>query len=457
MARTRTHAAELARLLNAAPLPVYALDDRLVIVFCNEACLAWVGLPAEELLGRRCAYHSGPAASPADAAADGLCPPPEAVSGGHTVALVAAVDATGRVRRRRARFLSLGSDAAAPGGVVAVVDGADLPEGDLAPGPDAPSPESAWLHEQVRSFRVQAAARVRADRLIGEGLVMRRVRAQIEAAAACRASVLLVGPKGSGRQHAAQAVHYAADPALRGPIVPLACSVLAGELVQSTVAALAARHRVAPGGPRATLLLNDVDHLPGDSQGPLAAVLAARGFPLRVISTSSAPLMDLAGGGAMREDLAALLSTLVIALPPLAQRREDLPLLAQAFVEEINARGGKQLRGFSSEALDRLDAYPWPGNLDELAQVAAEAHQRAEGPEIAAADLPKRIRLAAEAEARPRRVEETIVLDEFLARVERELVRRALAHSKGNKAKAARLLGVTRPRLYRRMVQLGLA
>ena len=143
-------------------------------------------------------------------------------------------------------------------------------------------------------------------------------------------------------------------------------------------------------------------------------------------------------------------------MPPLAQRREDLPLLAQLFLEELNARGGKQVGGFTPEALDRLDAYPWPGNLDELAQVVAEAHERAGGPEIARgrsarADPPGGRRGGASAPH-----EETIVLDEFLAAIERELIRRALARAKGNKAKAARLLGMTRPRLYRRMVQLGL-
>ena len=177
---------------------------------------------------------------------------------------------------------------------------------------------------------------------------------------------------------------------------------------------------------------------------------------MRLIATAEQSLLELARRGRCREDLAALLSTIAIELPPLAQRREDLPLLAQLFLEEANARGGKQLGGFSPEALDRLDGYSWPGNLDELAQTVAESHARAEGPLVQAEDLPERLRWAAETILRPRRKDETIVLDEFLGRIERELIRRALARAKGNKAKAARLLGLTRPRLYRRMVLLGL-
>ena len=179
--------------------------------------------------------------------------------------------------------------------------------------------------------------------------------------------------------------------------------------------------------------------------------------PLRLISTAAAPLVDLPPRGLYREDLAAMLSTITIELPPLAKRRDDLPLLAQALLEEQNARGGRQLGGFSSEALDRLCAYSWPGNVAELAQVVAESHARASGTLIARDDLPERLRLAAEAAAHPRRKEEPIQLDEFVARIERELIRRALARAKGNKTKAARLLGLNRPRLYRRMVQLGLA
>ena len=152
-----------------------------------------------------------------------------------------------------------------------------------------------------------------------------------------------------------------------------------------------------------------------------------------------------------------MLSTITIELPPLAKRREDLPLLTQALLEQLNARGERQIGGFSSEAIDRICAYAWPGNVAELAQVVSECHARAARHADWCEELPERLRLAAEAAARPRRKEEPIQLDEFVAHIERELIRRALARAKGNKAKAARLLGLNRPRLYRRMVQLGLA
>ena len=103
-----------------------------------------------------------------------------------------------------------------------------------------------------------------------------------------------------------------------------------------------------------------------------------------------------------------------------------------------------------------MAGYSWPGGLDELSAVVQAAHQAATGPEITADDLPLAIRQADQLARHPAPQEESIVLDELLAKVERELIDRALSRARGNKAKAARLLGLTRPRLYRRMVQLGL-
>jgi DNA-binding NtrC family response regulator len=327
-------------------------------------------------------------------------------------------------------------------------------------------PAAIDLHEQVAQFRTEAAGRCRADRLVGESPEMRLARAQIEVALQSRRSVLLVGPPGSGRQHVAAAIHYGTDPQFpvseaslslsSGSLVPLSCSLLGAELIRSTLVALTNVDAAGDQpGPR-TLLLNDADEVPAAVQSELAAVLAGRSFPLRLIATAGRGLMDLARIGQYSAELAGVLSTITIELPGLAERRRDVPLLAQLFLEEANAQGGRQLGGFTAEALDLLDAYPWPGNVDELVLTVAQAHRQAEGPLIGADDLPERIHLAVDAATYPARAEETIVLDEFLARVETELIERALARAKGNKAQAARLLGMTRPRLYRRLVQLGL-
>ena len=367
--------------------------------------------------------------------------------------------------------------------VVAVVDAVDLGESDAPPteGPnDTALAETAELHRRVREFYHATASQYRLDRLIGDSAAIRLVRRRVELASAARvsatrvsatrasatrASVLIVGPPGSGRQHVARTIHYAQDNSNthHGPaaydtdssLIPLACSVLGPDLIRSTVAALAAASSGEGTRPR-TLLLGEAERLPLEVQAELAAIFSGKTFLPRIIATSTQPLDDLAQKGQFREDLAAILGTIVIELPPLAQRRMDIPLLAQMFVERENADGGKQIGGLSAEAIDCLDGYDWPGNVDELAMIIAEAHGNAAAAMILPNDLPKRIHLAAHAAAHPHRPLETIVLDEFLAQIERELIERAMKQAKGNKAKAARMLGLGRPRLYRRLIQLEL-
>ena len=179
-------------------------------------------------------------------------------------------------------------------------------------------------------------------------------------------------------------------------------------------------------------------------------------FDLRTVVTSQQRLLDLSHDKQFHQPLALALSTLEIALPPLAERRQDIPFLAQQFIEDANAAGARQLSGLTTEALDQLCALPWQGDTDELAEVIQQACQAADGPRIEVGDLPKRVRLLTSAAAHPPPAPDEIIrLDEFLAEIEGELIRRALDRAQGNKAKAARLLGVNRARLLRKLDQVG--
>ena len=458
MARPRSKTLALGKLLDSASRPIYVLDEEYSLVFCNSACLEWVGHSADELLGERCRYHSDPEVTEVEATAAGLCPPPAAMTGRQLTGTVVKIDhQSDRLSRRRARFIPLANDPEDAAGLIVLVDGEDLPDTDFAAAePATDQPETDWLHERVRAFRRELGDRYRVDRIVGDSPAMRKVRAQVALASKSKTGVLIVGPAGSGRQHVARSIHYGDDSQSAGALIPLACGLLGEELIHSTVATLATKDPRPENAGRSTLLLNDVDQLPLGIQGELSRVLAEKTFPLRLIATTADGLADAVRQGKLRNDLASLLSTIVVELPPLAERREDLPALLQLFAERLNAGGEKQVAGFSPETLDMLDAHEWKGNLDELARVVAESHENAEGVWIAPNDLPERILLGAEAAAHPPRKEETIVLDEFLARIEGELISRALAQAKGNKTKAAHLLGMTRPRLYRRLVQLGL-
>ena len=137
-------------------------------------------------------------------------------------------------------------------------------------------------------------------------------------------------------------------------------------------------------------------------------------------------------------------------------RLEDLPLVAQSFLESSNRDHPKQVGGIHDEALDCLCLYSWPGDLRELREVMHLAHESCRGRLITFTDLPPVIHHAGKTAALSQQAQEKIVLDEFLAAIERELILRALKQADGNKAEAARLLGMTRARLYRRLVQLDL-
>ena len=451
-------AGEVHALFERASQPIYVVDERRRLVFLNRACAEWLGVGPDDLLGRECRYHSVSAAEYPDALVAALCPPPEALAGrpaSGTIVVPAASHAAQPhdAEQRNAVFVPLSVGDKTMRAVVVLVERPGAREACI--GEEHFSRVSQVLHERLAEVRRQWGGRYTIDRLLGTSPAIERARKQAMLASGSDVAVLIVGPAGSGRQHVARTIHLQRWDEPRPPLVPLACSLLGADLLQSTLEALARSDAAGPtSGGRGTLLLNEVDQLPVELQRVLSENLVGR-FPLRVMATSHRRLEELVAEGTFDERLACALGTLVIELPPLADRSEDVELLAQAALEEQNAAGEKQLQGFSEEAMDRLVAYAWPGNVDELFDVVRQAHREASGPLVEEPDLPLAVRMVHGVAPRPR--ETTIVLDNFLREIEIELIQRAMQQSKGNKAKAARLLGMTRPRLYRRLEQLGLA
>jgi len=457
---SRSIASELLRQLDSSSVPLYLFDEERRLVFANRACADWTGVPVERLVGQIGSYTStthGQESAPVDR----LCPPPEVFGGQPARGFVYAVLQDGRLRRRSADFHPLDQGrGAAP--VLVVCGAANLGDDELvSPGGTFHSRAGAdddpqLLHDRVARFHQDQRDRYRLDRLVGDSPAMQVVRAQVRAAIASRANVTVVGPPGSGREHLARLLHYSRGNGSQNKpaetLVPLDCRVLTDEVLAAAADALSAKGRTEA----ATVLLLHLETLPREIQPELVRLFLHRFPNLRLLSTSNAAPDVLGTEERLHVQLAAALNTLVVRLPPLSERRRDIPLLTQQLIEELNARGGKQLRGCAPEAMDALVSYAWPGNLQELRDFVTEAYNRAEGTEITFADLPRRLSYAAEAGHRPTRADETIVLEGFLAGVERELIARALKQARGNKARAARFLGLTRPRLYRRMVQLGM-
>jgi DNA-binding NtrC family response regulator len=450
MSSPRSSSQDLTRLFNSLSQPIALIDDERRIVFVNKACAQWLGVSPADVTGRIARYQSG-GGDAAERAADALCPPPEVLHGRRVTGAIAKPGADSQSNAGHAEFVPLGGDDGQAVGVLILIDLSPLKPA------EAPLPtedEAVQLHEAVRRLRQEMAQAHQLDRLAGSSPAMTRVRAQVQMAAVSDGSVLLVGPPGIGREHVARTIHASQSNA--GAFVPVSCSALPAEQLRTTLASLINRHGHPDATSMTTILLTDLETLPPEVQPDLARWLAAGRRGIRFMATSVEPAGDLVATKKLRSDAAHLVSTLVIELPPLAERREDIPLVAQLLLEDLNGRSEKQVRGLAAEAMDQLVQYDWPGQVDELANTIREGFEKTEGFEITPADLPKRLRQAAEASRFARPSAEPIDLEKFLARVETELIERAMRQAKGNKTKAAKLLGLNRPRLYRRMVQLGL-
>ncbi len=454
MARKRSNINALAQLLGAAATPIYALDRHRRIIYCNAALTAWLNVQPRDLMGATCDYHSGMPVDPAAVATNRLCPPPEAFRGEACQAVLIVPRPGGGVQRRRVQFVPIGLvDDSLSEGVLAVVD----PRESAEPGGTWPQRrEPAAWHTQLREVLSSLAPPYRLAPLVGSHPAIARVRELIRLAAASDFRTLVVGPPGSGREHVARAIHGGSLRDGGAPLAPLACHLLDAELLEQTVTSFIASCAELQLEQPPALLLLEIDQLASDAQRALAGLLSIGELQLRTVATARRRLIEMAATGDFRQDLAFSLSTVEISLPPLADRREDIGLLAQFFLEKRNAAGGKQLSGFSRDAFERLLAYRWPGNVGELAEVIEESWPRAAGPQLRARDLPPRLEWAARAAARPT-PEEPIELDQLLGEVEREALQRAMRQARGKKARAARLLGITPARLLRRLAHFGLA
>jgi transcriptional regulator with PAS, ATPase and Fis domain len=454
MTERRPSIGPFAHLLAKAVQPVYVVDAKRRLIWCNPAFLDFFGASAEAIIGQECLWAPPEAEREGGSAVSKLlrtvCPSPEVFAGNLRQGEVLRQAADGSLQSHRVTYVPLYEDSGGFLGVVGIIDPTPQKTGhalSLAP-VEAPEGPQDW-HLRLHRFLQEESFPQVIEALIGTSPRMEQARRQFRAICQCQAHVLIAGPPGTGRRQVAQAIHSFTKESARSICVTLGCDILGGEVVYSTFLA-SMRFRPGPGElPIGTILLVNADTLTQEVQAELAKLMADPGFHLRVVATSVEPLVELANRGKADLHFASLVSTLVIELPPLVGRPEDIPLLAQYFLEKCNSTGDKQIGGFTPEALDWLLAYHWPGNVAEMQALITEIHRRASGPLVRAEDLPERIYFAVQAAKFPTIKEESIQLEKFLLEVRDELLRRALAKTKGNKARAARLLGITRASLLR--------
>jgi DNA-binding NtrC family response regulator len=329
------------------------------------------------------------------------------------------------------------------------------------------------LVRENRSLRQFIESRFALDNLVGTSGAMRRVQALVGKVARTDLAVLLTGESGTGKEVIAKAIHQ--HSARRdGPFVTINCGAIPEGLLESELfghrkGAFTGAHANAPGRLEAaqggTVFLDEIGELPPALQVKLLRVLEDGSFTrlgeaeerradVRFVAATNRDLSKMAEDGRFREDLYFRLNVVPIRLPPLRERREDIPLLADYFLKDAARRYQRPALRLDKEAFRQFQTYPWPGNVRELKHTVERLVVIAESDEIRAGDLPENLTLQTghAANVLLQLPDEGIDLEE----VEREILRQALDRQEWNQTRAAQYLNITRSALIYRMQKFGL-
>jgi DNA-binding NtrC family response regulator len=291
-------------------------------------------------------------------------------------------------------------------------------------------------------------------------------------AARSSSTILILGESGAGKEVLARAIH-AESPRATGPFVEVSCAALTETLLESELfghekgsftGATARRKGKFEAAHQGTLFLDEVGDIGPKLQLDLLRVLEERRFhriggnetvevDVRIVAATNKDLQKAVAAGSFREDLFYRLNVIPIRLPPLRERREDVPLLVELFLERLSAELGRPIEGISAEAMNALAVHPWPGNVRELRNVLERGAVVARGPVIGLLDLG--LEAAAPGGTAPRG-EAPSSPDASLDEVERRHIAAVLAHTGFNVSQSARVLGVDRVTLYNKMRKYGL-
>ncbi len=331
------------------------------------------------------------------------------------------------------------------------------------------------LAERVAEMAQRETERWGVEGFVGQSRSLRKILEDVERLQASAASVLITGESGTGKELVARAFHTRSARA-EGPFLPVNCASIPRELAESLLfghvkGAFTGADKdqtgyfeLADGG---TLFLDEVGDMSAELQAKLLRVLEdnevmplgareGKSVDVRIVAATNADLQELIGAKGFREDLYYRLARFTVEVPPLRERREDVPLLVQHFSVLFGHEMGMEAPAWSAEAMAVLGAYPFPGNIRELKNIVERALIESAGEEIQPQHLHLR---TAKSPAT-----ETVIAKDFVAalpldfqQAEVALIRRAMAETDGNITEAAKLLGINRTKIYRKLAQIDAA
>jgi transcriptional regulator with PAS, ATPase and Fis domain len=291
--------------------------------------------------------------------------------------------------------------------------------------------------------------------------------------AAADANVLILGESGTGKELVANALHER-SPRQGGPWVKVNCAALPKDLIESELfghvrgaftGATTEKTGLLEESHGGSLLLDEITEMPVDLQAKLLRVIEDRvvrrlggakavAVDFRLISSSNRDPDQAIRDGQLRQDLYFRLNTVTIQVPPLRERREDIPVLVRAFLERYRAKHGRPVEGIEAEAYRRLLTYAWPGNIRELQHAIERAVLVARGRDVTVEDLPASLQGVSDGPAPA--IASSEIPAGSLEEIERASIVKALETTRWNKQAAAALLGLRRPTLYSKMRKHGI-
>ena len=330
--------------------------------------------------------------------------------------------------------------------------------------------ENAWLREQLHQ-------RHSFEGIVGRSPVMRDLFQTLETVARTASTILITGETGTGKEVVARAIHHA-SPRRSQRFVALNCSAIPENLLEAEIfghvrgaftGAIGTRQGRLEQAHRGTLFLDEVATMGMPLQMKLLRVLQEREFErvgdsqtikvdVRVIAATNADLLRMVSEGAFREDLYYRLNVIPVTLPPLRDHREDIPLLVQHFLQKFCAEQATAIMTVSQAAMRALMTHSWPGNVRQLENAMERAVALSGGrTQIEISDLPADVgHVPGAADLIPGLAlpDTGLDFDSFIARIEREVIRRALERTGGNKAAAASVLNLKRTTLVEKLKRL---
>lgn len=331
----------------------------------------------------------------------------------------------------------------------------------------------AWRSRQVEAENVQLRQELDKkygmEKLIGNSAPMLKVFDLVQQVANSTATIMIEGESGTGKELVAQALHNLSS-RKSNPFVIVHCAALSAQLLESELfghekgaftGANARRIGRFEEANHGTIFLDEIGEIDAATQVKLLRVLGERTIQrvgsnqnlpvdVRVITATNKDLEAMVKEGKFREDLFFRLNVVPIKLPPLRDRVEDIPLLADAFIKEFSRQNQKKITGLTSDAQDALLRYDWPGNVRELRTAMEYGVTLARGERIGLKDLPERV-LGAKSELSPASLSSRVDLN--LEKMEKLFIEQALKVCNGNRTEAAQKLGISRRTLHRKLLQ----